>query len=234
VLAVFATVIGCVAIGCVDEANTISSNPPYPASYLRGALGCDHSAGEVVGLTQRLLGCPDHVSVQPPMVAAPGAPMDNPAAVSGDDRGTAAMPPSMTAGGPDMAMSSPSAPPVGGASGAGSTVVAAGVACGAQTCAMPATGQPCCLDATNGTCGVLSGTMCSAAGTPASPEPCPVADLTRVGYGKLAACCTADRQCGVNTQQFPGGMACTSLVDAKRTAENMGYKDLVPPARACP
>jgi hypothetical protein len=59
-------------------------------------------------------------------------------------------------------------------------------------------------------------------------------DLTRVGYGMLQPCCTADRQCGVNTQQFPGGMPCTSLADSKRTAENMGYRDLVPDPRACP
>jgi hypothetical protein len=77
-----------------------------------------------------------------------------------------------------------------------------------------------------------SGTLCVALPDPNAP--CPSIDLTRQGYGILAPCCTADRQCGVNTQRIPGGMPCTSLVEAKRQAETMGYRDIVPAPRACP
>jgi hypothetical protein len=224
------------ATGCIDDGNKLPDTMVFPGTFLRSTIGCQRERDEVVSAAQTFLGCsPDTTPIdvadgvassdptQAPSVGGPSSPSGNGAA-GGD--APAVLPVGM--GG----ASGTGAPPANAGTAGVSSVGAVGTMCGSTTCAVPAMGQACCLDATTGVCGMQSGTLCVALPDPNAP--CPGIDLTRQGYGMLAPCCTADRQCGVNTQRIPGGMPCTTLTEAKRQAENMGYRDLVPPPRACP
>jgi hypothetical protein len=224
-----------IAIGCVDDASKLPDTMVYPGTFLRSTIGCQRERDEVVSAAQSFLGCnPDNTPIDigdgsgdPTQAPTLSGPADSSGAGAAGGAGPAATPAGAAgaggAGGTPGIMTS-----TGGAGG----VASAGTACGGATCAALATGQACCLDATAGVCGMQSGTLCVALPDPNAP--CPSIDLTRQGYGILAPCCTPDRQCGVNTQRIPGGMPCTPLVEAKRQAENMGYRDIVPPPRACP
>jgi len=226
----------CSVLGaCVDNASTVQTEQPQSfGGLVRGAVGCQAQDDELVAAAQSLLGCHQEVvaTAGAPSLTDPGAP---PPTVG---------PSVAAAGGPAPIP----APALAGSGGQGGIAGAAGMratagassvpspagGCGGTSCTGAAGVQGCCLDATAGTCGVLMGATCAPMPPPTSNQPCPGVDLTRQGYGMLMPCCTADRQCGVNTQRLPGGMPCTALADAKRTAESMGFRGLVPEPRACP
>jgi hypothetical protein len=222
-------------IGCVDDGSKLPDTMVFPGAFLRSTIGCQHESDEVISATQSFLGCSADTTpidvgdgvgngdpTQAPTLSGPGV------APGAGVAGSAGPAVPLGAGGGGGLGAPPGLTGTGGAGG----VVSGPIMCGATTCSAAATGQACCLDPAAGVCGMQSGTLCVALPDPNAP--CPSIDLTRQGYGILAPCCTADRQCGVNTQRIPGGMPCTSLIEAKRQADRMGVRDIVPPARACP
>jgi hypothetical protein len=214
------------ACGCVEDTNAFPDTKPFPGNFLRSYL-CRPTDDAVNDVAKSFIGC---IELSPVESIAEPAAMGGVITSSPMDDGSVPVP--AGSGGPS------GAPVASGAGGVGASPMPGGSGgasasaptCPGKTCSAPAGAQSCCLDAAAGVCGMQSGGSCVAL---PSTEPCPGVDLTRQGYGMLMPCCTAG-QCGVNTQRIPGGMPCTGLAEARRTAEMMGYRDIVPAARACP
>lgn len=216
---------------CSDSSSEYPADPQYPGSFVRALVGCEPGDAEWEAV-QDLLGC--SAITKPPIAGAAAAPATPPQGSGGvvlTTGGTAA--PALAGAG--RAGGVPPVPVMTAGSGGGMAMppVSGAVMCGNQVCSGA---TPCCANAAAGACGALAGSVCMAMPAPSLPtEPCPSVDLTRMGFGVLKPCCTASKECGVNTQSLGvGGMPCTSLTEAKRVATSMGQGGLVPEPRACP
>lgn len=107
------------------------------------------------------------------------------------------------------------------------------VQCGERSCSQPVSlnraMRPCCLDPQLGTCGysLLTGNSCML--PPSDVAGCPAVELS-AGL-KLASCCTAEGQCGVNGTMF-GLPACTGLAAARALGQGSSPLSF-PEPRAC-
>jgi hypothetical protein len=107
------------------------------------------------------------------------------------------------------------------------------VQCGAVMCESPGAiaafiSMPCCLDETSGTCGVMPFGGGACAKPPESDPRCPELDVMGI---KVASCCTAQDQCGLDTSML-GMMGCTALEEVSAQIPAMGFITF-PMPRAC-